>query len=112
MKTLITFVDNWADEMDFNSHLICGEKDLEVLQKIQKYDEEDMKKTNSIYIGLGSNEGNEYDNAYELYQLLDIVEISDEEAQIVNKHFGTELGAASIDYILRDILEALESIEK
>lgn len=104
-------MDNWADEMDFNSHLICNDAEQKMLDDIRKYSVEDMKKTKRIYVGLGSNEDNEYDNVYQLYKNFNIYEIDDDVAKVIKKYFGRSLGAASLDYLLEDILNALKGVK-
>lgn len=61
---LLTVKGNWADEMDFNSHLIVeeGDENWKMLKKINSYTKEQMKDTNEVSIGIGSNEDVEYEN--------------------------------------------------
>lgn len=106
---LLTVNDNWADEMDFNSHLIVeeGDDNCKMLERIETYTEEQMKSTDSVSIGIGSNEDVEYENAYEAYHMIRQYDITPEEAEVIKKYFGGEAGALSIDYFLEYILEAL-----
>lgn len=110
MKTLITFNDNWADEMDINSHLICNEKEEEMVERIKKAAKENLCATGSMYVSFGSNEDNKYKNAYELWNSLKIHSITDEEAAVIKKYFGASDGAADISYILECIIEELEEV--
>lgn len=114
MIKLITFDGNWADEMDFNSHLIVeeGSQDWENLKKVQSYSKETLKDTGWICVGLGSNEDVEYDDCLELYNQLVIQDITEEEAEVIKKYFGNEAGAASIDYVLENIIESVENSDE
>lgn len=106
---LLTVNGNWADEMDFNSHLIVeeGDENWKMLEKINSYTKEQMEDTNEVSIGIGSNEDVEYENVYEAYCRIIEYDITEDECAIIRKYFGGYSGALSIDHFLEYILEAL-----
>lgn len=109
MTKLLTVNDCWADEVDFNSHLIVedGDENSKMLERIKTYTQEEMQSTRSVSIGIGSNEDMEYKNAYEAFYSIREYDITPEERETIHKYFGDQAGALSIDYFLEYILQAL-----
>ena len=106
---LLTVHGNWADEMDYNSHLIVkeGDENWKMLEKIKSFTQQQMEDTNEVSIGVGSNEDVEFENAYDAFTDIQEFDITEEEYKTITKYFGHQAGALSIDYFLEYILEAL-----
>lgn len=110
---LLKVSGNWADEMDYNSHLIIkeGDKNWKMLEKIKSFSKEQMEDTYEVSIGVGSNEDVEFKNAYDAFTDIQEFDITEEEYKTIIKYFAHEAGALSIDYFLEYILEALRCEE-
>lgn len=106
---LLTVDGNWADELDYNSHLIMkeGDENWKMLEKIKSYTKEQMEDTNKVSIGIGSNEYAEFENVYDAFTSIREYDITEDEYAIIHKYFGNWAGALSIDCFLEYILESL-----
>ena len=109
MIKLLKVSGNWADEMDYNSHLIMeeGDDNWKMWEKIKSYTKEQMEDTKEVSIGIGSNEDVEFENAWDAFDSIGEYDITLEEKEVINKYFLTQKGALHIDYLLEYILEAL-----
>ena len=89
MKYLISFNDNWGDEMD-----VCGwgiyteEEKNEYLESVSNY----FKENGYCSIYVGSNQEIEYEDEKEFLNTLEIKEITDEEEKTIKKIFGCSYG--------------------
>lgn len=85
-KVLVTWKDNWADEMDVEGFKIYDEADW------KSYEAEMKAVEKKFDICIGSNEEIEFDCGQDLLNTLTVKKISDDEAKTVTKLFGTDFG--------------------
>lgn len=99
-KLLISYSDNWADEMDIDGFVIKEEKEWKEIEKSLKA----FKK--SIFVGFGTNEDNEYRNGKNFLETIEVEKITDEEYKILKKFFPSErYGNTGFEYAFEQILE-------
>ena len=112
MKYLFEISENYCDEFDVAGFSILTEEDYKTYEYIKENINKLNKDDEPFYIGFGSNEEIEFENAGEFINSLNITEISDEEYEIINKHFGKHYGLISIqdefDYLCDELQEELD----
>lgn len=84
---LVTFSDNWSDEMDLEGFEVVTRKEYDdyVAEKLKIESEEGETSFRRCF---GTNEDNEYESFQDyLDQTVSIQEISDEEAEVLMKFF-------------------------
>lgn len=92
MKILHKFTVNWADEADFDGFEVVDMEEWKARKKIFDLIDEDDFEGN---IGLGSNEDEDYykDDLEEYVKLgFETTKITDEEAAVIDKYFGSDSG--------------------
>jgi hypothetical protein len=77
-KFLLTYGDNWADEMDIDGCCILSEKELDKFNK-------SVENFTGGEFWIGTNESIEYDDKDSINGVYDIVEITPDEAKILKK---------------------------
>lgn len=102
---LITFNDNWADEMDIvlYERVALNEDEYNDFMRVC---EKARNLKNSAGKGFGSNEWNEYENGADFMSAHDIKEITEDQY-----NFLKEIGIGD-DYLLGPIYEYVEECEK
>ncbi len=101
-QVLICFDDNWADEMDIQGFTIMDENDWKFIKKkLQAY-------KNTIHIGFGTNEDNEYENGNAFLETLNVEKISEEEVNAISKFFGYSYGNTSFIYAFEQMADEEE----
>jgi len=87
---IIMFSDDWADEFDVDGFMVMskGEYSANYLAPIAEH----FKDYGSWEYGFGTNEVLEYENFDEFMKRLDIIEISEKHAEIINLYFGGKFG--------------------
>lgn len=121
---LVNFYDNWADEIDIHESAIISEKEYQALRKYLRVDEleadeescEDDTAEHEFFddfykcISVGSNEEIEYngiDGLYSLWEALDFMPITEEEAAVVRK-FNFVGYSDIIEGLIEDAMEVLD----
>ena len=82
---LLKWDSNWADEMDVEGFKIVSKSQFEEWS-------ERMKERRGFNICIGTNEDIEYSNGRELLSEIKVKPISEDEANVIKKFFGTSGG--------------------
>lgn len=85
-KFLVKFEDNWADEMDINSHLVMSESEVEAYKKLVRESEYPFE------LFVGTNQNIDYDSAEEFLACLTFIEVSEEDVLVLEKLDLLEVG--------------------
>lgn len=81
---LLKYDSNWADEMDIDGFTIMSDEGWESWKTdIQKF----FKKREYWNYGIGTNEDIEYGSAKEVLKDIKVIDISEDEADIIDKLF-------------------------
>jgi hypothetical protein len=97
---VVTYEDNWADEMDIDRHCVLNEEQYEELQKA-------LKETNGFEFYIGTNEEIYYDDNDSIMSVIDIKKIDKTQYDVLQKLNLLSRGFASdfIDNILYSVKE-------
>lgn len=87
-KGIVSFNDNWADEMDINSLILIGDFDI-YIKGIKKFQDLGLF-AKQIYFG--TNEFNEYESFTEFWSKFTFEQITDEEYKILTNFLGNGSG--------------------
>lgn len=82
---LVKWNDNWADEMDLEGWVIMNQDELDEWKKR-------LQKPGRVYLCFGTNEDNEYESGQEILDCCEITEISDSDAEVLNRLIGGAYG--------------------
>ena len=83
-RYLVTYEDNWADEMDISGFFTCSKKYKKMVEKkLSTYDEE-------YTYCIGSNEDIEYENGLAILETLTFQKISEKEFKVLSRVFNYE----------------------
>lgn len=85
-KVLVTWHDNWADEMTVEGFKIFDEAEWE------SYKQELKSLEKRFSVCFGANEDIQYENGQELIDALTSKKLKNDEAKIIEKIFGDEYG--------------------
>lgn len=99
---LVTFRDNWADEMDLEGFFICSKEEFILQLKRAKYVFEKLDKgelldwrkrpMGTLTYHVGSNEEIEYESFEQFERVFSAREMTELEADVVKKFFGSYHG--------------------
>lgn len=81
---LIKFEDNWADEMDLEGFCLTTK---DAWTKVVEHYQEEYE--GEFTASFGTNEENEYDSVDDFFSNFTVTEVSDEEAAVIKKLFGS-----------------------
>lgn len=100
-KYLVIFESNWADKMDINGFFTAsGEYLLDIKKKLKAYKDE-------LSICIGTNEEIEYSDGKELWDCLNIKEITVEQQSVLSELFTTSSGLVTDKEIFEDYIWSL-----
>jgi len=88
---MVTYEDNWADEMDIDGHYVLTEKEYKEFRQA-------LKKTKGFEFYIGTNEEIYYDDNYSVESVIDIKKINQEQYDVLKKLDLLSRGFAS-DFI-------------
>lgn len=96
-KVLVTFSDNWADEMDIEGSKIMLESKWEEYKKALK------ERKGRISVGFGTNEDNDYTNGAKLLRAFSAKKITPTEEKVLKKFLGDSWGNCNAFWALEDL---------
>jgi hypothetical protein len=105
---LVTWQDNWADEMDLEGFAIMTQDGWDKYEEVYT----NALKLGTVTLGFGTNESNEYDEEAHFFSCLHKQEITPQDVDRLSGFFGLELDHSCRCYGFFPTLEtALEHIE-
>lgn len=104
---LVTYKDNWADEMDVRGFaILTDERWAEIKSKLEAH-------SDTLEFNVGSNEEISYDDGKDLLSVLIVVPISDAEAETLHKLFASfsKQENVTFGFFPWSVIEDMESSE-
>lgn len=98
-RYLLTYSDNWADEMDIDGHIVLSEKKYLKFKKA-------LEECEGFYFSVGSNQGIKYDDAIDVEYVIDVQELTEEDYKVLNK-----LDLLSVGFAEEFVSQLIDSIE-